>query len=70
MRPTSQYVELGTDGITPNIIHRMGITVNGQQFIGAARSKKLARKAAAIEACNSLFNTSYARDDIVPVLTE
>lgn len=64
MRPSTQYVELGTEGVTPNITHRVGVTVNGQQFVGAARSKKLARKAAAIDACNTLFKTNFSRDDL------
>lgn len=65
MRPATQYVELGSEGNSPNsIIHRMGVTIGEQQFIGSARSKKLARKAAAIEACNALFNTSFAREDL------
>lgn len=63
MRPASTYVPLGTEGVTPNIVHRMGITLNGQQFIGAARSKKLARKAAAIEACNALFDMGFKHDE-------
>lgn len=63
MRPASTYIPLGTEGVTPSIVHRMGITLNGQQFIGAARSKKLARKAAAIEACNALFGMSFTHDE-------
>ena len=69
MRPAIQFVELGTEGTTPNISHRMGVTINGEQFSGCARSKKLARKAVSIEVCNKLFNTEFVRDDLATVVT-
>lgn len=59
MRPTTQYIELGSEGTTPNIIHRVGVEVDGTQFIGEGRSKKLARKAASTQACNTLFDCDY-----------
>lgn len=59
MRPATQYIELGCEGTTPNIIHRVGVEVGGSQFVGEGRSKKLARKAAATQACNMLFNCSF-----------
>lgn len=59
MRPSTQYIELGFEGTTPNIIHRVGVEVDGTQFIGEGRSKKLARKAAATQACNTLFNCNF-----------
>lgn len=64
MRPNTQYIDLGSEGITPNILHRFGVSVDGQSFIGQDRSKKLARKAAAINACNTCFGTNYQQVDI------
>lgn len=62
MRPQTQYLELGSEGTTPNVIHRIGVTVDGQEFVGAARSKKGARKAAAIKACNTVFSCAYVAE--------
>lgn len=62
MRPQTQYIELGSEGTTPNVIHRIGVTVDGREFIGSARSKKAARKAAAIQACNVTFRCAYEAD--------
>lgn len=59
MRPLTQYIELGSEGTTPNIIHRVGVEVDGTQFVGEGRSKKMARKAAATQACNTLFNCQF-----------
>lgn len=62
MRPQTQYMELGSEGTTPNVIHRVGVTVDGQDFVGAARSKKGARKAAAIKACNAVFPCAFVAE--------
>lgn len=63
MRPAARYVDLGSDGKSPTIVHRVGIDVDGKQFIGVAKNKKQARKNAAREACNTLFGTNYANDE-------
>lgn len=68
MRPQTQYVELGSEGTTPNVIHRVGVTVDGRTFVGEQRSKKAARKAAAVKACNEVFGCAYVPDEIPPVV--
>lgn len=63
MRPATKYVDLGSEGQVPNILHRIGVEVDGNHFIGTAKNKKLARKNAAIEACNEMFGTNFVKDD-------
>lgn len=55
MRPCTQYSDLGSQGVTPNIMHTVGATVDGQNFIGQGRSKKEARKRVATEILIKLF---------------
>ncbi|XP_070498556.1 double-stranded RNA-specific editase 1-like [Chironomus tepperi] len=55
MRPCTQYSDLGSQGVTPNILHTVGCTVDGQSFIGQGRSKKEARKRVATEILMKLF---------------
>lgn len=56
MRPCTQYNDLGSQGITPNIMHTVGATVNSQSFIGQGRSKKEARKRVATTILQKLFD--------------
>lgn len=63
MRPTTKYVDLGSEGQVPNILHRVGVEIDGQHFIGSAKNKKLARKFAAIDACNQFFGTNFAKTE-------
>jgi hypothetical protein len=55
MRPCTQYNDLGSQGVTPNIMHSVGATVDGQSFIGQGRSKKEARKRVATDILIKLF---------------
>lgn len=55
MRPCTQYADLGSVGMTPNIMHTVGATVDGQEFIGQGRSKKEARKRVATDILIKLF---------------
>ena len=55
MRPCTQYSDLGSQGVTPNIVHTVGATVDGQNFIGQGRSKKEARKKVATDILIKLF---------------
>ncbi|XP_037028159.1 uncharacterized protein LOC119068607 isoform X1 [Bradysia coprophila] len=64
MRPNTQYVDLGSEGTTPNVLHRFGVTIDGQSFVGQDRTKKLARKAVAIAACNAVFGTTFQHDAV------
>lgn len=56
MRPCTQYQDLGSQGVTPNIVHTVGCTVDGQSFIGQGRSKKEARKRVSTEILIKLFD--------------
>lgn len=58
---------MGTEGQSPNILHRMGVTVDEKSFIGASRNKRTARKNAAIEACNALFGTKFEIEITPPI---
>lgn len=63
MRPATKYVDLGSEGQVPNILHRVGVEVDSNHFIGAAKNKKLARKFAAVDACNQCFGTEFIKDE-------
>lgn len=63
MRPSTKYVDLGSEGQAPNIAHRVGVEVDAKHFIGSAKNKKLARKNAAIDACNQCFGTQFVKDE-------
>ncbi|XP_055297939.1 double-stranded RNA-specific editase 1-like isoform X2 [Sitodiplosis mosellana] len=63
MRPATKYVDLGSEGQVPNILHRVGVEVDAEHFIGTAKNKKLARKNAAIDACNEMFGTEFIKED-------
>lgn len=63
MRPNVKYVDLGSEGTTPNILHRIGVDVENLQFIGTAKNKKMARNNAAAEACNKLFNINFVKEE-------
>lgn len=56
MRPCTQYNDLGSQGITPTIMHTVGATVDGQSFIGQGRSKKEARKRVATTVLQKFFD--------------
>lgn len=61
MRPQVPYEDLGTNNSNDPQKREfsVGVTVDGQRFIGKARSKKLARKEAASAACHSLFDVVF-----------
>lgn len=63
MRPQTKYVDLGSAGQVPNILYYVGVEVDGNPFIASAKNKKLARKYAAIDACNQSFGTVYIKDE-------
>lgn len=61
MRPQVPYEDLGSNN-TNNPAERefsVGVTVDGERFIGKARSKKMARKEAAAAACKKLFDVAF-----------
>jgi hypothetical protein len=55
MRPCTTYMDLGSQGTPPNITHTVGCQVDGENFVGAGRSKKDARRACATEVLKKLF---------------
>ncbi|XP_053683581.1 double-stranded RNA-specific editase B2 isoform X3 [Sabethes cyaneus] len=61
MRPQVPYEDLGTNNSNDPQKREfsVGVTVDGQRFIGKARSKKLARKEAASAACRTLFDVAF-----------
>ncbi|XP_055526134.1 myb-like protein AA [Wyeomyia smithii] len=61
MRPQVPYEDLGTNNNNDPLKREfsVGVTVDGQRYIGKARSKKLARKEAAAAACQSLFDVVF-----------
>lgn len=56
MRPCTTYNDLGSEGQTPNIMHTVGATIDGESFIGNGRSKKEARKRVATTILQKLFS--------------
>ncbi|CAD7091300.1 unnamed protein product [Hermetia illucens] len=62
MRPGIQFTYLGGEGQPPNTKQRVGVCVDGENFIGEGRSQKLARRNASVDACNKLFNTNYTKE--------
>ncbi|XP_058123237.1 double-stranded RNA-specific editase B2-like [Anopheles coustani] len=59
MRPQVAYQDLGSNDDPLNREFTASISVEGKEFIGRGRSKKLARKAAAIDACKTLFGVEF-----------
>ncbi|XP_053668105.1 double-stranded RNA-specific editase 1-like [Anopheles marshallii] len=59
MRPQIAYEDLGSNNDQLNREFRAAIRSDNHHFIGTGRSKKLARKAAAIEACKVLFGLEF-----------
>uniref|UniRef100_A0AAG5DT58 DRBM domain-containing protein n=1 Tax=Anopheles atroparvus TaxID=41427 RepID=A0AAG5DT58_ANOAO len=59
MRPQVACLDLGSNGDPLNHQFSAAIKVDGMDFLGHGRSKKLARKAAAIDACKTLFNVTF-----------
>ncbi|XP_053663611.1 uncharacterized protein LOC128712762 [Anopheles marshallii] len=64
MRPQVTFEDLGLNIDQQNREFSVGVKCDGQQFIGKGRSKKLARKAAAADACKELFGVVF--DESVP----
>jgi hypothetical protein len=63
MRAGIHYEDLGSTGQLGSTTQNCGVTVDGQHFVGSGRSKKLARKAAAIKACNQIFGTAFCEEN-------
>ncbi|XP_049299800.1 uncharacterized protein LOC125772177 isoform X2 [Anopheles funestus] len=59
MRPQISYEDLGSNNDQLNREFEAGLKSDGHYFVGKGRSKKLARKAAAILACKELFGVVF-----------
>ena len=61
MRPQVPYEDLGSNNTNDPTQREfsVGVTVDGERFIGKARSKKMARKEAAASACSKLFDVQF-----------
>jgi len=53
------YEQTGQTGVPPNCVFTMAVTVNGTTYSGQGKSKKEAKKAAAISAVAELYNVHY-----------
>lgn len=62
MRPGLQYRELGIVGDAPNVLQRMGVTVDDVKYESSGRSKKIARRNVAVCALNELFGTNFTKE--------
>lgn len=63
MRPGITFVDLGSVGTTPNITHKISVTVDNKTYVGEGRSKKLGRKYVASLACTELFGIVYSEEE-------
>ncbi|XP_017870869.1 PREDICTED: double-stranded RNA-specific editase 1 isoform X1 [Drosophila arizonae] len=63
MRPGLSYVDYGSIGEKPNVLQRLGVIVDNQEFTATGRSKKIARRNVAVNVCNSLFNTNFIYEE-------
>lgn len=68
MRPQVPYEDLGSNNTNDPTQREfsVGVTVDGQRFIGKARSKKMARKEAASAACLQLFDVQFVETSTTP----
>lgn len=62
MRPGLQYREIGTVGDPPNVLQRMGVTVDEVDYESSGRSKKIARRNVAVCVLNQLFGTNFTKE--------
>jgi dsRNA-specific ribonuclease len=56
MRPRTEYINLGSVGKAPHVVHSVKITVDEENFLSEGPSLKEARKRAACKALIKLFN--------------
>lgn len=59
MKGQLEYFDAGTQGIPPNCIFTLAVTVDDQTFSGTAKTKKEAKKIAAEEALLALYDVNY-----------
>jgi len=54
------YTETGQEGLPPNCIFNLSVTVNGETYEGQGKSKKEAKKMAAMSAVAAIYNIQYS----------
>uniref|UniRef100_A0A1B0GNH4 Uncharacterized protein n=1 Tax=Phlebotomus papatasi TaxID=29031 RepID=A0A1B0GNH4_PHLPP len=62
MSPGTQFVDVGSEGKPPNVVHTVSVSLNGKNYVGTGRTKKLARKNAAMEACMDRYGVKFNPD--------
>ena len=59
MRGQLQYNEVNTEGVPPNCVFTLAVTIEDNTYSGKGKSKKEAKKAAAQAALTSLYNITF-----------
>lgn len=62
MSPGTQFVDVGSEGKPPNVVHTVSVSLNGKNYVGTGRTKKIARKNAAMEACMDRYGVKFNPD--------
>ncbi|XP_055684686.1 double-stranded RNA-specific editase Adar-like isoform X2 [Lutzomyia longipalpis] len=62
MSPGVQFLDVGSEGRPPNVQHTVSVCLQGKNFVGTGRTKKVARKNAAMEACMSVYGVKFNPD--------
>uniref|UniRef100_A0A1L8DCA8 Putative double-stranded rna binding motif protein n=1 Tax=Nyssomyia neivai TaxID=330878 RepID=A0A1L8DCA8_9DIPT len=62
MSPGVQFLDVGSEGKPPNVQHTVSVCLQGKNFVGTGRTKKVARKNAAMEACISCYGVKFNPD--------
>ncbi|KAH8291523.1 hypothetical protein KR054_012488, partial [Drosophila jambulina] len=63
MRPDVAFLDVEASGDLQDSLKCVRVTVDKRSFKAKGKSKKLARRMAAIEACNALFGTNFTYTD-------
>ncbi|KAK0170671.1 hypothetical protein PV328_008496 [Microctonus aethiopoides] len=63
MRPGTTYVEVNRVGNPPNTLFTLSVEIDGKHYTGEAKNKKDAKKMAAKNALQQLFNLEYPEDN-------
>lgn len=63
MKPGLKFTDLGCIGTTPNTMYTVSVTIEHVIFLGKGRSKKLAKKAAAKDAMETIYGVKFVDAD-------
>ncbi|XP_059618738.1 double-stranded RNA-specific editase B2-like isoform X2 [Phlebotomus argentipes] len=64
MNPGTQFTDVGSEGKPPHVVHTVSVSLCGKDYVGTGRTKKLARKNAALEACMDCYGVQFNADII------